>query len=145
MILRPTISESGAKTIGPGGVRFPLIQIGRLELTKTETNNKDRNRSKSKFLRDVELLFHTRDICRYNRRSKRYHETSNSNDHRAVPFIRLGPILWIIGIIGRKSHEFVMMFSICLELSVEFSFRLLGCVFVQVRAGAEGSVWEIDV
>jgi len=53
---------------------------------------------------DVELPSNTVDIGRDDTGGKCHDKTSNGDDHGAVPLVRLGPVLWVLGVIFGECH-----------------------------------------
>lgn len=80
--------------------------------TNSKSNNEQSDREQCDFLRDIELFLDSHNIGRDDRRSESDDKTSESNNHRDVPFVRFGPILWVLGIVGQESDELVFALAI---------------------------------
>jgi hypothetical protein len=72
-----------------------------------------------------------------NTASKSHHETGKSNHHGAIPFVKLRPVLRVLGIIDGESHQlpvFQLAGNIGLDRLDDLAFPCLGGVFSKIGA-----------
>lgn len=79
-------------------------------LTDTETDDKDSNGDQSCLVADIKVLGNTANIGRDNTGAKGNRETGDGHNHGAIPFVRLGPVLWVLRVaIGKFDHLYILL------------------------------------
>ena len=112
--------------------------------TDAESDNEDGNCKEADLVAHTKLLRHARNIGRDDGTSKRYDEACDRDDHGAVPFIGMAPILRVLLIAGLKSYKFVIP-AARFWWTLDLTRRHFRHILFEVRVGGKSTIWEVDI
>lgn len=116
--------------------------------TNSKPNDKNCDGDQADFTGNSKICHRSLQVGSDNTTGKGNDEAGKGDHHRAVPFVELGPVLRVLGVIDRESNQFPVFHStshVRLDGLDDLASSCLGGVFSKVGSIVQFSDGEVEV